>query len=67
MGLKARGWVDRHPPGTELDVYVDPSDPARAYLEWKRWTIGTIFMFAFGGLFWFVAVLLLVIFLLVGG
>jgi hypothetical protein len=66
MGANAQGWVDRHPPGTEVDVYVDPSDPARAYLEWKRWTMGTIFMFAFGGVFWFIAVLLLVIFMLVG-
>jgi hypothetical protein len=65
FGAKAQPWVDSHPPGSEVTVYVDPRDPATAYLEWKRWTIGSIAMLAWGGVMISIGLLVLVIFLLV--
>jgi hypothetical protein len=29
---EARRWVERHPPGSEVDVWYDPADPGRSVL-----------------------------------
>ncbi len=64
---QVQAWIDRHPPGTEVSVYVDPDDAATAYLEWKRWSVGSIILFVWGGVFVFAGLLVLAIFMLVGG
>ena len=64
---EVQAWVDRHPPGTAVSVYVDPRNPTKAYLEWKRWTVGSIILLVWGGVFVFAGLLVLTIFLLVGG
>ncbi len=64
----AGAGVDRPAsPGTEVSVYVDPDDAATAYLEWKRWSVGSIILFVWGGVFVFAGLLVLAIFMLVGG
>lgn len=64
---EVQAWVDRHAPGTQVRVYYDPHDPAVAYIEWKRWTVGSIIMLVWGGVFVFAGLLVFVIFMLVGG
>lgn len=62
-----QAWIHRHPPGTEVSVYVDPRDAATAYLEWRRWSVGSIILLVWGGVFVFAGLLVLAIFMLVGG
>ena len=42
--------IDRYPPGKEVVVRYDPSDPKTAYLEVRR-SLGAVIILAFGG-FW---------------
>jgi hypothetical protein len=42
--------VDKYPPGKEVMVLYDPSDPKTAYLETRR-SLGAMIILAFGG-FW---------------
>ena len=42
--------IDRYPPGKEVAVLYDPSDPKTAYLEVRR-SMGAVILLAFGG-FW---------------
>jgi hypothetical protein len=42
--------IDRYPPGKEVMVLYDPSDPKTAYLEARR-SVGAVIILAFGG-FW---------------
>jgi hypothetical protein len=60
-----QAWIHRHSPGAEVSVYVDPHDAATAYLEWKR-SVGSLILLAWGGLYVFAGLLVLVIFMLVG-
>jgi hypothetical protein len=62
---KLQAWIHRHSPGTEVSVYVDPHDAAKAYLEWAR-SVGSIILLVWGGLYVFAGLLVLVIFMLVG-
>lgn len=57
-------WVAQHPAGTEVTVYVDPHNPATAYLELRRWSLGGLILTIWGGVFIFIGFLVLVIFLL---
>ncbi|MFO0761293.1 MAG: DUF3592 domain-containing protein [Byssovorax sp.] len=56
--------VDRYPVHGKVEVYVDPQDPAVAYLETPT-SGGAVFLLIFGGFFLFVGVLLTVIFAIV--
>ena len=56
--------VDRYPVHSKVEVYVDPQNPAVAYLETTT-SGGAIFLLIFGGFFLFVGVLLTVIFAIV--
>ncbi|MEO7109937.1 MAG: DUF3592 domain-containing protein [Polyangiaceae bacterium] len=59
-----QAWVDAHPPGTEVTVYVDPQNPATAYLQLKRWSVGGLILLIWGGVMIFIGLLVLVIFML---
>jgi hypothetical protein len=63
---RMQAWVHRHPPGTEVSVYVDPHDPATAYIELSRQSVGGLILLIWGGVFVFIGALIFVIFLLVG-
>jgi hypothetical protein len=60
----ARAWVDQHPPGTEVSVYVNPQDPAEAYIELSAHSVGALILLIWGGVFVFIGLLIFVIFLL---
>lgn len=61
---QVQACVDRYPLHGKVEVYVDPRDPAVAYLETTT-SPGAVFLLIFGGFFLFVGVLLTVIFALV--
>jgi hypothetical protein len=52
--------VDRYPPGSEVEVYYNPTDPGVAYLE-TRISIGGVILISFGGLFTAIALLMIAI------
>ena len=58
---QVQAWVDRHPPGTEVSVYVDPHDPTTAYIELSRRSVGALILLIWGGVFVFAGVLVFVI------